>query len=139
MSATLLKTGYADLIERFPLKAIASDAEYGRAAAIVDELAVRGERNLDRGERAYLDTLAILMDAYDAARLRILSDEQTGTLVQRLRKLLSLSGLTSADAGDIIGSRPAFSMALAGKRELSKEHIRRLAEHFRISTDYLLV
>ena len=135
----LLKTGYAELIERFPLKKLASDTEYRRAAAIVDELALRGEDVLDRGEREYLDALAVLLDAYDAQRMTMLKEQMAdASLLIRLRKLMELSGKTSAEMGDLIGSRSAFSMALAGTRELSKEHIRKLAAYFKLSTDYFL-
>jgi hypothetical protein len=63
---------YARLNKRFPLKTISSDAEYRRAAAVVDELAVRGEDDLDRGERRYLDALTRLLDAYDDGRMKFL-------------------------------------------------------------------
>jgi antitoxin component HigA of HigAB toxin-antitoxin module len=40
--------------------------------------------------------------------------------------------------GDVIGSRPAASMILKGERELSKSHIRRLAQHFKLDAGYFL-
>lgn len=63
---------YTRLIPRFPLKTIASDAEYRRVAAVVDSLAVKGEADINPGEREYLDSLARSLDAYDDGRMKFL-------------------------------------------------------------------
>jgi HTH-type transcriptional regulator/antitoxin HigA len=50
---------------KFPLRPIRSDAEYDRAAAIIDRLALRGEADLDSGESDYLDALSVFVEKYD--------------------------------------------------------------------------
>jgi HTH-type transcriptional regulator/antitoxin HigA len=47
-------------------------------------------------------------------------------------------GLKQKDLLDIFSSASVTSEVLSGKRELSKEHIRRLCDRFSISADLLL-
>src|SRR5437899_9565243 len=61
-----LSASYLRLVRKFPLRPLRSEAEYDQAASIVDALAVRPEGSLDRGEQDYLDTLTLLVQAYDA-------------------------------------------------------------------------
>lgn len=68
-----INASYTRLMQRFPLKTIASDTEYCRVAVVVDSLAVRGEADIDPSEREYLDSLARLLDAYDDGRMNFLA------------------------------------------------------------------
>ena len=57
---------YMALVRAFALRPIRNRREYdAAAAAIVDRLAVRPEGSLDPGEQDYLDTLTLLIQAYD--------------------------------------------------------------------------
>ena len=56
----------------------------------------------------------------------------------RFRRILAEQGLSGSDLGRLLGSRPLGSAVLRGERELSKAHIRTLAEHFKVSTDLFL-
>ena len=51
---------------------------------------------------------------------------------------MASAGLSPAQLGDVLVSRPAASMILKGVREPSKAHVRKLARHFRLSADYFL-
>jgi HTH-type transcriptional regulator/antitoxin HigA len=50
-----------------------------------------------------------------------------------LQYLMEQRGLRQADLLPVFGSRSIASTVLNGKRELSKTHIRRLAEFFHVS------
>src|SRR5580698_2194369 len=121
---------YMKLVRQFPLKPLKSDAEYARAADVIGSLM---GHDLDAGAGDYLDTLILLVNKFG-------DDHHTpaGTNLtprQALRAIMTADDLTQADVGKIIGSESTVSMFLKGERELSKAHIRALAERFRVSTD----
>jgi antitoxin component HigA of HigAB toxin-antitoxin module len=49
--------------------------------------------------------------------------------------MLKEQGMGGSDLGRLLGNRPLGSAILRGERQLSKAHIRILAEHFKVSTD----
>lgn len=118
----------------FPLRPVRDDADYDRAAAALDGLVLRGD--LTAGEQDYLAVLTLIVRAYDGESWPRDPDERSP--IERLKSLMETSGTTPAGLGDVIGSRPAASMVLSGERELSKAHIRKLADHFKMSPAYFL-
>jgi HTH-type transcriptional regulator/antitoxin HigA len=118
-------------VREFPLRPLRSEAEYEQAAAIIDALAVRPEGSLDQGEQDYLDTLTLLVQAND--------DEHDETVARKvdpltmLKHLMTESGMRTTDLGRLLGNRGLASLILNGHRQLSKAHIRVLADHFRVS------
>ena len=120
------RDSYMELIRRFPLKPIKNDEEHEQATAIISELM---GRDLDAGAGDYLDTLIVLVNKYEDEEHAI--DERM-TPQAALRALMEANGLNQAAVGKIIGSESAVSMFLKGDRSLSKVHIRKLAERFKI-------
>jgi HTH-type transcriptional regulator / antitoxin HigA len=57
------------------------------------------------------------------------------TPLEVLKFLMEQNNLQPADLTDVFGSRSTVTQILNGKRELSKEHARRLAERFRLSVE----
>jgi HTH-type transcriptional regulator/antitoxin HigA len=68
---------YLKLICEFPLRPIRNDAEYDAAFAVMEKLAVRGEDDLNNGERDYLDPLDEFIAAYDRKHFAILTTFET--------------------------------------------------------------
>ena len=125
---------YLDLVRQFPLRPIRSVTEYDRAAAMLDRLVLRND--LSPGQQDYLDALTLMVEAYDVAHDAVRAGR---TPLQRVRSLMAAAGISRAQLGDIIGSRPAASMFLnEARKELSKPQIRRLAAHFRLNPGYFL-
>jgi len=122
---------YLALIDIFPLRPLRSERDYDAAVTILDTLAVRPEGSLDPGEQDYLDTLTMLVEAYDRERYN-LATEQRDPLTM-LKYLMEESGMTQADLGRLLGNRALASLILNGHRQLSKSHIRKLADHFKVS------
>jgi HTH-type transcriptional regulator/antitoxin HigA len=122
---------YLALIDHFPLRPIHTDAEYDAAVAVLDTLAVRPEGSLDSGEQDYLDTLTLLVEAYDDEHHGL--DTKASSPVDALKYLMEQSGMRTADLGRLLGNRGVASLILNGQRDLSKNHIRKLAEFFRVS------
>jgi HTH-type transcriptional regulator/antitoxin HigA len=126
---------YMALIEQFALRPIRNRKEYAVAEAMLDRLALLDDK-LDPGEVDYLETLELLIEAYDLQHAVI--EPHGDTPLERLKYLIEQNGLGSSALGDLLGSRPLASMILKGERSLSKTHIRKLAERFCIDAGFFL-
>jgi HTH-type transcriptional regulator / antitoxin HigA len=122
---------YLALIDRFPLRPLRSERDYDAAVAVLDALAVRPEGSLHPGEQDYLDTLTMLVEAYDQEHHDL--DTQPRDPLSVLKYLMQESGMTQADLGRLFGNRALASLILNGRRQLSKSHMRKLANHFKVS------
>jgi HTH-type transcriptional regulator / antitoxin HigA len=121
---------YLELVREFSLRPIENQAEYEAASAVLDRLAVRGEDGLDAGERDYLDALSLFIEAYDDEHAAI---PDGGTPLENLKLLMQANQMKTTDLGNLLGNRGLASLVLNGKRELSKAHIRLLADRFKVS------
>lgn len=118
---------YLSLVKRFPLRPIRDSDEYDLAAEMLDALITRSD--LTTGETEYMEALTRFVEDFDYRHYDLTRDGRSP--FQRLRSLMRTAGLSASELGDLIGSRPAASMILNGRRELSKSQIRVLAEHFK--------
>lgn len=121
---------YGRLLTKVQPRVIETDEEFDRCVAAMEALDMRSERGERLGpeERALLALLERLVRDYDE---RIELPEVSG--VEVLRHLMEHNGLTQADLLPVFKSRSVASAVLAGKRELSKAHIRALADFFHLS------
>ena len=122
---------YLALIDVFPLRPLRCERDYDAAVEVLDTLAVRPEGSLDSGEQDYLDTLTMLVHEYDREHHDVAA-EPCDPLTM-LKYLMQESGMTQADLGRLLGNRALASLILNGHRRLSKSHIRKLADHFKVS------
>lgn len=83
---------------------------------------------MDAGESDYLETLAGLVESYERERFPI----GRATPLQVLEHLMEARDMRPSDLGKLIGMSAA-TMILKGDRELSKAHIRKLADYFNVS------
>lgn len=111
-------------------KPINNDHELEEVRAMVEVLAVRGE-NIPKDQLDYLDALGTFMDEYEREHHAI--DTSDVTPLEMLEHLMENHGLNASDLGRLLGERSLGSKVLRGERELSKAHIRLLAEHFHVS------
>jgi HTH-type transcriptional regulator/antitoxin HigA len=122
---------YLALIDLFPLRPLHSERDYDAAVTVLDTLVVRPEGSLDPGEQDYLDTLTMLVEAYDREHHDIAAQHQDP--LSMLKYLMQESGMNQADLGRLLGNRALASLILNGHRQLSKSHIRKLANYFKVS------
>ena len=118
---------YLDLVRRFPLRPIRSDAEHDEAIAITDTLLDRPR--LTAPEQDYLDVLSDLVEAYEeeAVPMRPVGDAEL------LRFLIEQRGVTQATVAAGAGiAESTISEVLAGKRKLNRSQIAKLARFFHI-------
>jgi HTH-type transcriptional regulator / antitoxin HigA len=126
------RDSYMELVTRFPLKMIKNDREHERASTIISQLM---GRDLDAGSGDYLDALIVLVNKYEDEHHAIAEDM---TPQEALRALMEANSLSQADIGRIIGSESAVTMFLKGDRDLSKSHIKKLAERFRVDASVFI-
>ena len=122
------RDSYLVLIHRFPLRAIRSDRELDAAITLVNELLDRP--TLDEGEEDYLDVLGNLVEDYEESVHPI---EPASDAVM-LESLLTDRGQTQLQVAASTGiANSTLSNVRHGKRQLTRDHIRRLAKHFKVN------
>jgi HTH-type transcriptional regulator/antitoxin HigA len=122
------QAAYVKLVRKFPLRPIRSEAELDQAIATIDSLLDRG--TLERAAEDYLDVLGDLVRRYEsqATPLRPLPDKAM------LRFLLESKDVSQTQVANATGiANSTISEVLRGKRRLSRAHVERLAEYFRVS------
>jgi HTH-type transcriptional regulator / antitoxin HigA len=126
---------YLRLARKLPPRPIHTLRQYREAVAAAGELAVRDEDSLSAAEADYLDALAMFIAKYEDDHV---PEPPPGSAVERLRFVVESAGMSASDLGRLLGNRGLGSTLLAGKRELSKNHVRVLAEHFHLDAAYFL-
>jgi len=139
MSATLTRPTvdpkkYARLANRVVVKAIESADEYDRMVAAVEGLITKGELRLSPEESALLETMAILVQAYDDRHHPL----PTFAPNKMLAYLMETSGRTTKDLLPVFGTRGRVSEVLSGKRAISKEQAKKLASLFKVTADMFI-
>ena len=124
---------YAELVGLFMPRPLHDDVDYRNALAVLDAMA-GFEMNPDQED--YFEAIATFVEKYEAERYAI--DDANRTPVDLLRGLLDEHGMTESDLGRLLGDRSLGHRILTGERELSKAHIRTLAEHFSLNPAALL-
>jgi len=129
-----LPTRFADLVCLFPPQAIHDDVGYANTQEIIDRLTSLPRRTADQVE--YLETLTILFEAYEREHERI----QTSHLspLDVLGFLLESNGMSGSDLGRLLGNRELGPKILNGSRQLSKAHIRRITQRFKVDAGLFL-
>jgi HTH-type transcriptional regulator / antitoxin HigA len=124
---------YAELAGRLMPRPIHDCADYQNALAMLDSMA-GFKLNADQDD--YFDPLATFIERYEAERNFLRRAKLTTAGL--LRSLLEGHGLSASDLGRLLGDRSLGQRILSGQRQLSKGHIRTLAEHFRLNPAALL-
>jgi HTH-type transcriptional regulator/antitoxin HigA len=125
---------YARLANRVVIKAIETEEEYDRMIAAVEKLMDKGESRLSLEELALLETIAILVQAYDDHRHALPPVPPN----QMLAYLMETSGRTPKDLAPVFGTRGRISEVLGGKRSISKDQAKKLAALFKVTADLFI-
>jgi HTH-type transcriptional regulator/antitoxin HigA len=136
MSATLTvdRKKYVRLANRIVVKAIESEQEYDQMVAAVEALMEKGEAHLSPEESALLETIAILIQAYDDRHYPLPPVPPH----EMLAYLMETSGRTAKDVLPIFGTRGRLSEVLNGKRSISKDQAKKLAAFFKVTADLFI-
>lgn len=125
---------FAELNALHPLRPINDRIDLDNAQKMIDLLSVRG--NLTRDQDDYLTTLALLVEEYESEHFAI--DTSHLSPIDMVKYLMQLHDLSESDLGRLLGERSLGNAILSGRRQLSKAHIRKLADHFKVSADLFL-
>lgn len=125
---------YRELCQLYLPRPVHDAAEDAAATAMMNALAVFPRLNAE--QRDYLDALTEFVDAYDKAK-PVRWPKVTGLDV--LKHLLAEQELAAADLSRILGaSRNLGAMILRGERNLTLDHVRKLAAHFKVSSELFI-
>ena len=120
---------YGRLLARFVPKVIATEAENDAALAIVESLMKKGDDGISHEEEALLELLISPIEQFEHAAYHL----PEGTPLGALKYLMESNGLKAIELAPIVGGRGRVSDILSGRRNISKEHAKRLAERFHVS------
>lgn len=123
-------------LDGFIVRPIRSDEEYEVAVAAMDALAIKPEGSLSRDDQDRLELLTLVVGDYDDRHFRIAGRGKSP--VELLRYLMEQNDLKPIDIAPLLGGRPAASLILSGKRELSKAQICAVSQRFKIDPGALL-
>ncbi|MFO0798222.1 MAG: helix-turn-helix domain-containing protein [Gemmataceae bacterium] len=119
---------YLELVRRFPLRPLRTDADLDAAVAVLDELTDLDE--LAAPEQDYLDVLTDLVEAYEDATVPMMPVGDADLL----RALIEAKGATQAQVASGAGlAVSTVSELLSGKRKLNRGQIGKLAHYFKVS------
>jgi HTH-type transcriptional regulator/antitoxin HigA len=124
---------YAELVGLFMPRPLHDDVDYRNALAVLDAMA-GFEMNADQED--YFEAIATFVEKYEGEHYAL--NDTKMTPVELLRSLMDEHGMTESDLGRLLGDRSLGHRILTGERELSKAHIRILAEHFSLNPAALL-
>ena len=125
---------YGRLLSRARPGVVKIDAENDRLLAIVETLMEKGEGRLTPEENALLELLLNLIHDYERHRFPIPDSpphEMVGYLMEQ-------RGLTPKDLIPLLGGKGRVSEVLSGKRGVSKEQAKRLAEFFQVGVELFI-
>ena len=130
MSVVTVSPEYSALLTRFPPKVIRTEEENETYTKILYDLD-RQSKTLTRAEKELAELLTLLIEDFEERQYQL---PQTKPL-DVLNFLMDQHGLRQKDLVDVFGTPSIVSEVLNGKRELNKEHIKRLSERFRVSPE----
>ena len=125
---------YTRLANRIVVKAIETEEEYDHMVAAVEHLMGKGEGRLSPEESALLETMAILVQAYDDRH----HPQPSVAPSEMLAYLMEMSGRTAKDLLPVFGTRGRVSEVLGGKRAISKVQAKKLAALFKVMVDLFI-
>jgi len=124
-------TTFDALIGEWMPTAIHDKTAYRNALEMVRRLAVVPALNAD--QTRYLDTICVLAAAYEKEH-RTIGKSKLEPL-EVLREFVAEHRMKVRELGALLGvSESAASMILKGDRALTLDHVRKLAERFKVST-----
>jgi len=117
---------FEDLAALLVPRVIHDEIDYENTIEMLDRLT--SLPRLTKGQERYLETLFVLVEAYESDHHAIEVDDLTP--IQVLKHLLDSNNMNASQLGALLGNRSLGSKILRGQRELSKSHIRLLAKRF---------
>lgn len=113
---------------------IENEADYARLEAVFSDLMDKGE-NLLLEENRLFDLLANLLEDYER---RTLPPLEKSSPLETLKFLIQENGLRQSDLTDVFGTQSVVSEILSGKREITKNQAKSLAQKFSLRLEVFI-
>jgi HTH-type transcriptional regulator / antitoxin HigA len=127
MISTLERPSYLDLLTAFPPRSIHTVEQLAATQKVLDALIDKGALSLDEWD--YLNVLGTLVHEYEERHCPM--PDIYG--VELLKVLIEEHGLRQKDLVPIFKTESIVSAVLAGERNLTVNHIQKLAAFFHVS------
>lgn len=134
MNAIIENPTYAALVVSVLPTAIRNEQEFDIMLANIDELMSRSEDSLSPEEDRLLETMSILVEAYEDEHYPIPEASATDTL----KFFMEDRGIKQSDLLPVFGSSGITSEVVNGKRSISKAQAKKLAEFFKVSVELFI-
>ena len=130
-----LPAQFGQLVRMMPPQAVQDEVQYANTLEVIDRLMAIAK--LTKGQALYLETLVQLVQAYEAEHHAIDTTSLTG--LDSLKHLLEENQMNASDLARLLGVHPSLgSKILNGERSLTVDHIRKLANRFKVSPGLFL-
>jgi|SRR5690349_22055621 len=130
MSTLTASSEYIELLKKFPLRVIRTQKENEACTALLYELDNRS-RKLTAAEKELAELLTLLIEDFEDRHYQL----PRAKPLEVLQFLMEQHGLLQKDLADIFGTPSVVSEVLSGKRDLNKDHIKRLSRRFHVSPE----
>jgi HTH-type transcriptional regulator/antitoxin HigA len=130
MSTLTVSPEYSALLKKFPPKVIRTEKENEAYTEILYELDQRSKK-LTPAENELARLLTLLIEDFEARHYQL----PRAKPLEVLQFLMDQHGLLQKDLAGVFGTPSIVSEVLSGKRELNKDHIKRLSRRFHVSPE----
>lgn len=130
MSTLTVSAEYTALLRKFPPKVIRSEKENEAYTEILHGLD-RRSKTLTPAEKELAELLTLLVEDFEEKSYSL----PRAKPLEVLNFLIDQHNLKQKDLVDVFGTPSIVSEVLSGKRELNKDHIKRLSERFHVSPE----
>lgn len=130
MSTLTVSPEYSALLKKVPPKVIRTERENDMYTEILFDLD-RRSKTLTPAEKEMAELLTLLIRDFEEKRYQL----PRAKPLEALRFLIEQHGLRQKDLVDVFGTPSIVSEVLNGKRELNKDHIKRLSLRFHVSPE----
>ena len=124
---------YEALVSLWMPRPLHDEVDYRNAIGVLDAMA---GFEMNRDQEDYFEAISMFVEKYEAEHHAI--DPGPLTPVELLRAMMAERDMNESDLGRLLGDRSLGHRILSGERELSKAHIRILADHFALDPAVLL-
>jgi len=130
MSTLTVSAEYGALLRKISPKVIRTEKENDAYTEILYDLDQRS-KTLTPAEKELAELLTLLIEDFEERRFQLPGAKP----LEVLHFLMDQHGLKQKDLLDVFGAPSIVSEILNGKRELNKDHIKRLSARFHVSPE----
>jgi len=131
MPALAIKTReYAKLLAQILPGVIHSEDENDHFIAILEKLEHRSSK-WSKAEARLAELLTLLIENFEDKNYQL----KASAPIEVLQELMESNNLKQKDLVDVFGAESTVSAVLNGKRDMTREHIKRLSKRFQVSPE----